>query len=246
MQVELADDRAYTLGVVHGEEAQLGPVVNEVSIRVDGVRLGEIFLDELHDVGHLQLGLVRLEADVSGRGAGRGAAQLASFARRLVGYFTGHLRVLRVPVGAVGQVQGRKRFRQALRPRRRRGRVLFPLPFLGLLRLAVLAPPLSLLRVLRMLGVLGVLRGLRVLRVLGSHLSRRGRHGYGKPHRVEGRRSPTLPNRTSDRPARRPSALRPSPSPVQTPLGPTMTGAFSIKREQSTFLEILGKKYFFW
>ena len=37
------------------QKAELGPVMDEVAVGVDGIGLRKVFLDESHYVGHLQL-----------------------------------------------------------------------------------------------------------------------------------------------------------------------------------------------
>ena len=48
------------------QEAEVGPVVDEVAVGIDGVRLREVRLHQSHDVGQLQLRFVLHEGDTRG------------------------------------------------------------------------------------------------------------------------------------------------------------------------------------
>eukprot|EP00982_Pelagococcus_subviridis_P001934 14978-Pelagococcus_subviridis.AAC.3 len=107
--LELAHDDADRDVVRVREHAQLGPVVDEVSVREDAVRLGELAIDEVHHDGHVDvLARVGNEGDVvQGEGRGRCRRRRGGVGVRRRGGALGHRRVGRCARGEWRPVRGR-------------------------------------------------------------------------------------------------------------------------------------------
>mmetsp|Transcript_154155 Transcript_154155/g.494129 ORF Transcript_154155/g.494129 Transcript_154155/m.494129 type:complete len:275 (-) Transcript_154155:100-924(-) len=97
VHLQLADNGANTPIPLHGEEAQIRPVVDEISVCEDGIRLREVLLDQLDYARHVTLIFVRHISDVTilqgGQGGGsRGrresAILIAASRHRLLGLHT--------------------------------------------------------------------------------------------------------------------------------------------------------------
>mmetsp|Transcript_100240 Transcript_100240/g.214735 ORF Transcript_100240/g.214735 Transcript_100240/m.214735 type:complete len:246 (-) Transcript_100240:13-750(-) len=65
VHVQFADDGSNTPILLHGEETEIRPIVNEVAVREHRVGLGEILLNELHDARHVTLVFVGDKVDIA-------------------------------------------------------------------------------------------------------------------------------------------------------------------------------------